>query len=58
MKRVTRLSVRELENRNRELESRIHELERRGARMTPREQAESSRLKKLRLATKDMLAAN
>ena len=58
MKRTTHPSVHELEDRTRELDSRIHKLERRGFRMTPHEQEETSRLKRLRLATKDRLAAS
>jgi uncharacterized protein YdcH (DUF465 family) len=57
MKRMTRPSVRDLEEQKRELELRIHKLERRGVRMTPLDQQESARLKKLRLATKDQLTS-
>ena len=56
MKRMVDGSVSDLEAKTRDLEHRIHKLERRGLHMTPTEQEEAARLKRLRLANKDRLA--
>ena len=57
MKRMVDGSVSDLEAKTRDLEQQIHKLDRRGLHMTPWEQEESTRLKKLRLANKDRLAS-
>ncbi|WP_394826361.1 YdcH family protein [Pendulispora albinea] len=57
MKRMVQSSVSDLEAQTRDLEHQIHKLERRGFHMTPMEQEQASRLKKLRLANKDRLAS-
>ena len=57
MKRMVRSSVSDLEAQTRDLESQIHKLDRRGPHMTPTEQEQAIRLKKLRLANKDRLSA-
>ncbi|WP_394832708.1 YdcH family protein [Pendulispora rubella] len=57
MKRMVQSSVSDLEAQTRELEQQIHKLERRGFHMTPTEQEQAIRLKKLRLVTKDRLAS-
>jgi len=57
MKRMVQSSVSDLEAQTRELEYQIHKLERRGLHMTPTEQEQAIRLKKLRLVHKDRLAS-
>ena len=57
MKRMVDGSVSDLEAQTRDLEHQIHKLDRRGLHMTPTEQQQAARLKKLRLATKDRLAS-
>ncbi|WP_394850902.1 YdcH family protein [Pendulispora brunnea] len=54
---MDRSSVSDLEAQTRELEHQIHKLERRGFHMTPTEQEQATRLKKLRLISKDRLAS-
>jgi len=57
MKRMVQSSVSDLEAQTRDLEHQIHKLERRGLHMTPAEQEQAARLKKLRLVNKDRLAS-
>ncbi len=52
MKRAT---APELENRRHTLDLAIHKLDRRGEHMTPEDRLRSAELKKLRLATKDLI---
>jgi hypothetical protein len=52
---MKRLTAPELENRSHSLDLAIHKLDRRGEHMTPQERQRSAELKKLRLATKDMI---
>jgi hypothetical protein len=54
---MKRFTVNELETRNHQLEREIKRLDRRGMHMTPPEQQRAVELKKLRLVTKDKLAA-
>jgi hypothetical protein len=56
MKRLARVSARELEAESRTLELQIKKLDRRGAHITPPEQQRAVELKKLRLLTKDRLS--
>ncbi len=50
-------SVKALEARHRDLDKQIHRLERRGTLMSPPERERAVQLKRLKLATKDRLAA-
>jgi uncharacterized protein YdcH (DUF465 family) len=57
MKLSAQITVGDLENEHRLLDRRIKKLNHRGIHMTPVEQTTVTELKKLRLATKDMLAS-
>lgn len=52
---MKRISIQDLEVRHKVLDTQIHELDRRGAHMSPFEQARAAELKRERLATKDQI---
>ncbi len=54
---LRRANLRDLEARHRALDLQIRKIERRGVHMTPADRAHAAELKKMKLATKDELAA-